>query len=228
MLPRDRSGSLTGHTTPGERDQRELGGCWWTLSTFRRILGNMPITYATAPVTLGESMLRAIPTSVAKIAAAVGLKSPQSALNWRRGEKLPGPVSQQRLAAEYGIPVDAWSRPPEAGCGADLEPELGVHASTEPAHGSALAGMRALLREVRSRRPAPDGARSVDYFRSIRLEMQLARHIGQLEADAEALDDRIIRTNPRWAKIRDGLADVLAHYPEAAERVASLLDRLDV
>jgi transcriptional regulator with XRE-family HTH domain len=185
-------------------------------------------SYSTQPVTLGESMLRAIPSSVAKVASRVGVRSPQAVHNWRHGLKLPSPVSQARLAETYGIPIDAWSRPPEAGCGADVEPELGVPASGEPANSSALAGMRALLREVRSRRPAPDGARSVDYFRSIRLEMNLARQISLLEQDAEALDDRIIRTNPRWTKLRDGIADVLAHFPEAAERVASLLDRLDV
>jgi hypothetical protein len=80
------------------------------------------------------------------------------------------------------------------------------------------------------RRPKPDAeaASSMDYFRSVRMEMDLLRQIAQFEQAAEAMDDRIIRTNPRWAKIRDGLADVLAHYPEAAERVGALLDRLDV
>jgi transcriptional regulator with XRE-family HTH domain len=191
-------------------------------------------TYKTEPATLGESMLRELPHSVAKIATALGLRSPQAVQFWRHGLKLPGPESRERLAATYGIPVDAWSRPttgePDA---TDAEPrELGDAGPNVPTvSSSALAGVRALLREVRARRPASgtaEGTSSMDYFRSVRMEMDLLRQIAQFEQAAEAMDDRIIRTNPRWAKIRDGLADVLAHYPEAAERVAALLDRLDV
>jgi transcriptional regulator with XRE-family HTH domain len=187
----------------------------------------MPPSYATEPVTLGEAMLRAVPSSVARIAEAVGLRSPQSVQFWRHGVKRPGPVSQQRLAEDFGIPIDAWSRPPVAGCGADVPPELGEHTAPANTNGSALAGMYALLRELRSRRPAPDGGKSMGYLRSIRFEMNVVRYISQLERAAEALDDRIIRTNPKWTKLRDGLAEVLSHYPEAAERVAAALDRLD-
>jgi transcriptional regulator with XRE-family HTH domain len=185
--------------------------------------------YKTEPATLGEAMLREIPASVAKIATALGLRSPQAVQFWRHGSKLPGPESRERLAATYGIPIDAWSRP--ANDQTSAEPaELGSTAPSAPAvSSSALEGVRALLKEVRSRRPAPGAdATSMDYFRSVRLEADLLRQIAQFEQAAEAMDDRIIRTNPRWAKIRDGLADVLAHYPDAAERVAAMLDRLDV
>jgi hypothetical protein len=187
----------------------------------------MPPSYATEPVTLGEAMLRAIPSSVARIALAVGLRSPQAVQFWRHGVKRPGPPSQQRLAEEYGIPVDAWSRPASATFEPAAPPELGEHTAPANTNGSALAGVHALLREVRATRPAPDGARSMPYFRSIRIEMELVRLIAALEQAAEALDDRIIRTNPKWARVRDGLAEVLSHYPEAAQRVASMLDRLD-
>jgi len=188
----------------------------------------MPLVsqYKTEPATLGESMLRDVPASVAKIATTLGLRSPQSVQWWRHGTKLPGPESRERLAAMYGIPVDAWSRP------VTEEPTAASSATATAAalvSASALAGIHALLREVRSRRPAPGAdASSMDYFRSVRLEADLLRQVAQFEQAAEAMDDRIIRMNPRWAKIRDGLADVLAHYPEAAERVAALLDRLDV
>jgi transcriptional regulator with XRE-family HTH domain len=199
-------------------------------------------TYKAEPATLGEAMLRELPHSVAKIATALGLRSPQAVQFWRHGLKLPGPESRERLAATYGIPVDAWSRPatgePEVEVDAEPGasdaglPEVGGAAVTvPPVSSSALAGVHALLREVRARRrPKPDAeaASSMDYFRSVRMEMDLLRQIAQFEQAAEAMDDRIIRTNPRWAKIRDGLADVLAHYPEAAERVGALLDRLDV
>jgi hypothetical protein len=194
-------------------------------------------TYKTEPATLGEAMLRELPHSVAKIATALGLRSPQAVQFWRHGLKLPGPPSREAMAATYGIPVDAWSRPatsePEVDAGATGAglPEVGGGAVTvPPVSSSALAGVHALLREVRARRPKPDAeaASSMDYFRSVRMEMDLLRQIAQFEQAAEAMDDRIIRTNPRWAKIRDGIADVLAHYPEAAERVGALLDRLDV
>src|SRR4249920_3367093 len=185
-------------------------------------------TYKTEPATLGEAMLRELPHSVAKIATALGLRSPQAVQFWRHGLKLPGPESRERLAAMYGIPVDAWSRPTS-----DDEPVAPSSAtgatSTPLPNASALAGVYALLREVRARRPPPGAeVSSMDYHRSVRLEADLYRQIAQFEQAAEAMDDRIIRMNPRWAKIRDGLADVLAHYPEAAERVAALLDRLDV
>jgi len=185
--------------------------------------------YKTEPATLGEQMLREVPASVAKIATVLGLRSPQAVQFWRHGLKLPGPESRERLAAMYGIPIDAWSRPTTGETSAETPEAVGTAAVLPAASSSALAGVHALLREVRSRRP-PAGAEatSMDYFRSVRLEADLLRQIAQFEQAAEAMDDRIIRTNPRWLKIRDGLADVLAHYPEAAERVTALLDRLDV
>lgn len=193
----------------------------------------MPIVsnYKSDPATLGESMLRDVPASVAKIATTLGLRSPQSVQWWRHGLKLPGPESRERLAAMYGIPVDAWSRPANDQAGGSA-PELGTPAMLTPVGGgSALAGIQALLREVRSRRPTPgseEDATSMAYFRSVRLEADLLRQVAQFEQAAEAMDDRIIRMNPRWAKIRDELADVLAPYPDAGERVAAMLDRLDV
>lgn len=186
-------------------------------------------TYKTEPQTLGEAMLREVQASVAKIATVCGLRSPQAVQFWRHGSKLPGPESRERLAANYGIPIDAWSRPASG----DEPAPLTSSTVAPPANASALAGVHALLREVRERRPQPggpggDGVKPMDYFRSVRVEMDLLRQIAQFEQAAEAMDDRIIRTNPRWARIRDELAEVLSHYPEAAERVAAVLDRLDV
>jgi transcriptional regulator with XRE-family HTH domain len=187
-------------------------------------------TYKTEPATLGEAMLRELPHSVAKIATALGLRAPQAVQNWRHGTKLPGPESRERLAAMYGIPVDAWSRPPTGDVTAEAPEPAEAPITTATANSSALAGVRALLSEVRARRAnaGAEDTSTMDYFRLMRMEMDLYRQIAQFEQAAEAMDDRIIRTNPRWAKVRDGLADVLAHYPEAAERVAALLDRLDV
>jgi len=44
---------------------------------------------------------------------------------------------------------------------------------------------------------------------------------------AEQVDD-FVRNSPRWRQLREALAEILSHYPDAAERVAVMLDQLDL
>lgn len=200
--------------------------------------------YVTPPITQGEAMLRAVPASIARIARELAVRSRQSVHLWRHGLKLPSQAARARMRDVYSIPVETWDRPPDPpGVGAPATAASSsssptptpvraiseMQASTAAAIGvsATLADTQALIDEVRRKRATP-GLSALDYMRVVRMEAQLLRQKAGLELAAEQVDDRIVRNNPRWRQLREALADILSHYPEAAERVAVLLDRLDL
>jgi len=194
--------------------------------------------YLTPTLTEGEAMLRAVPASIARIARELAVRSRQSVHLWRHGLKLPSQAARARMRDVYSIPVEAWDRPSDPtgpATNASSEPPTPVRAiseiqaSTAAAIGvsATLADTQALIDEVRRKRSTP-GLSAIDYMRVVRMEAQLLRQKAGLELAAEQVDDRIVRNNPRWRQLRESLADILSHYPEAAERVAVMLDRLDL
>lgn len=200
--------------------------------------------YVTPPITQGEAMLRAVPASIARIARELAVRSRQSVHLWRHGLKLPSQAARARMRDVYSIPVETWDRPPDppglaapsTTASSSLTPTptpvraiSEIQASTAAAIGvsATLADTQALIDEVRRKRATP-GMSALDYMRVVRMEAQLLRQKAGLELAAEQVDDRIVRNNPRWRQLREALADILSHYPDAAERVAVMLDRLDL
>ena len=200
--------------------------------------------YLTPTLTEGEAMLRAVPASISRIARELALRSRQSVHLWRHGLKLPSQAARARMRDVYSIPVEAWDRPSDApgvtgpattASSSSDEPPTPVwaiseiQASTAAAIGvsATLADTQALIDEVRRKRDTT-GLSAIDYMRIVRMEAQLLRQKAGLELAAEQVDDRIVRNNPRWRQLRESLAEILSHYPEAAERVAVMLDRLDL
>jgi len=200
--------------------------------------------YVTPPITQGEAMLRAVPASIARIARELAVRSRQSVHLWRHGLKLPSQAARARMRDVYSIPVGTWDRPPDppgehapatTASSSSRPPPTPVRAISEMQASTAaaigvsatLADTQALIDEVRRKRATP-GMSALDYMRVVRMEAQLLRQKAGLELAAEQVDDRIVRNNPRWRQLREALADILSHYPEAAERVAVMLDRLDL
>jgi hypothetical protein len=211
-----------------------------TITLDRDVMSNTTV-YVTPPVTQGEAMLRAVPASIARIARELAVRSRQSVHLWRHGLKLPSQAARARMRDVYSIPVETWDRPPDppgervpATTASSSTPtpvraisEIQASAAAVNGASATLADTQALIDEVRRKRAAP-GLSALDYLRVVRMEAQLLRQKAGLELAAEQVDDRIVRNNPRWRQLREALADILSHYPEAAERVAVMLDRLDL
>ncbi len=63
--------------------------------------------------TEGQRLLREVPESAGKIAAALGCSRPLVSY-WRSGKKVPGGLHRQSLETHFGIPVTAWETAPGA------------------------------------------------------------------------------------------------------------------
>lgn len=180
-----------------------------------------PVPQASAPVlrTEGQRMLLHVSGSLAAIAKAIGVKSPQTVLHWRNGRSIPGPEVRAQMQVVLGIPIQAWTKRP-----ADQEPPDEPTVDDLPK--TSLHECMELLTVIRKDRNQPHllpGERS----KLVDAEARILKLRADLEARAELSEDRYVREHPAWLRVRNELARVLAPFPEAARAVAEALERLN-
>src|SRR5258707_1242837 len=123
--------------------------------------------YVTPPITQGEAMLRAVPSSIARIAGGLAVRSGQSVHLWRHGLKPPSQAARARMRDVSATPVDTWARPPDSAGATAAQPqatpptpvraisELQASATSAIGVSATLADTQALIDEVRRKRATP-------------------------------------------------------------------------
>lgn len=179
------------------------------------------------PQTEGQRLLLLVQGSLKTIADAVGARSKQTVLDWRNGRKVPDEGFRRKLEKAYGIPVRSWLLPPEGTDGGDapvIQAKAPPAASSKP--DTTLGETLALIEATK----AQLAARGLQPQERAKLNDTLAKLLAlraRLERDVEALEDRIVREHPQWARIRATITSALKPYPEAAKAVAEALAGLD-
>lgn len=164
-------------------------------------------------------MLLHVSGSLAAIAKRVGVKSPQTILRYRNGEKIPAPEVRAQMQIQLGIPIQAWTQRP---AGSVDEPDI----NTEELPQTSLHECLELLTVIRRNRNQPNLLAS-ESTKLIATEAGILKLRADLEMRAELSEDRYVREHPGWLRIRNEIARVLAQFPEAARAVADALERLN-
>lgn len=177
----------------------------------------------------GQRLLLGVKASLAEIARAAGCSSKQTVANWRTGEKVPGPANRDGLRKAFGIPLDAWDRPPAGAAALPRPPALPGTVAGLAASIAALPttreGARELLAFVKQRRGI-EGLPSAEYVQLAGKErdaLALCHTIEQAEALTE---DRVVREHPRWRAMRGAILKALTPWPDALAAVAAALEAL--
>lgn len=156
--------------------------------------------------------------------------------SWRAGEKKPGLELRRKIETHYAIPAASWDNAP----GVRVPPPDEV--PPEPAPAPRLVHRP----ETAAKYDPNDPYRDVDELISeCRKGMKLggllpaekatwqerllkaiqARH--KIQEGQDVREDKIVRQNAQWARIKQAMADALAPFPDAAEAVAVALRALD-
>lgn len=189
---------------------------------------------ARAPRTEGERQLRALPGSLADLAAKLGVKR-QSVHSWKRGDKIPGPDGRVAIEAAFGIPVAAWSAAPGTRL-ADPAPRAGPAAAPAPAL-SATAGLPAAVTRstledclitIAAIRKAAEVAKMPGEIARLRdAETKALALRARLEREQELVEDRIVREHPAWRRLRAVFLKFVERHPESAREFAEELARAE-
>lgn len=165
-------------------------------------------------------MLLQVKQPLTKIAEAVGCSSPQTVLDWRRGRKVPVPVSRTRLFIAYQIPPESWSCVPTDGTNGHTSklPDLPLP--------STLAQCLELLSAIRTAR-INNGLQAAERVKLAASETQILSLRHRLEREADMSEDRVVKQHPRWQLLKRTLVKTLAAHPAAAKAVAQALAELD-
>lgn len=165
-------------------------------------------------------MLLHVSGSLVNIGKAIGVKSPQTVLRWRNGERIPNAAIRAQMQIAFGIPIEAWTKLPAT---REAEPVPDV---TELPHTS-LQECLELLTVIRKDRSQPNllpGERS----KLVDAEARILKLRADLEMRQELSEDRYVREHPAWLRARNEISRVLMQFPEAARAVADALERLNV
>lgn len=156
-----------------------------------------------------------LPASVRMIAKAIGA-SHSAVGKWRLGHTKPEAPLRRKLQEKYGIPVAAW----RALDGSDDDPEDDDRPETDTA---ALLDrlIRTYTRELKRQDLTP---REIGQFTD-GLQRAVAQKV-KIERDRELLEERIIRSHPRWRRLKRAIIDALLLHPEAARAVEAAIVRL--
>jgi transcriptional regulator with XRE-family HTH domain len=178
--------------------------------------------YAAAPIlrTEGQRMLLHVSGSLVNIGKAIGVKSPQTVLRWRNGDRIPTPEIRAQMQIAFGIPIQAWTKLP-----ATREAEPVPEVSDLPQ--TSLNECLELLAVIRKDRMQPNllpGERT----KLVDAEARILKLRSDLEMRQELSEDRYVREHPAWLRVRNELSRTLMAFPEAARAVAEALERLGV
>lgn len=174
----------------------------------------------------GQRLLLEVEGSLSVIARAVGCSSKATVGDWRRGLKVPGKVSRERLEAAYGIPARSWDKTPD-GAAAPPKPRPPKPAKRGDGATTTLEDVELLIESIKDELESGD----VLPAERVRLNDSLVRALGlklRLDRESELLEDRIVREHPKWARMRAALIEALIPFPEAARAVAAALQKLEV
>jgi transcriptional regulator with XRE-family HTH domain len=170
--------------------------------------------------TEGQRMLLHVSGSLLNIGKAIGVKSPQTVLRWRNGDRIPTPEIRAKMQIAFGIPIQAWTKHP-ATKETDPEPDVATLPQTS------LAECMELLTVIRKDRMQPNllpGERS----KLVDAEARILKLRADLEMRQELSEDRYVREHPGWLRVRNEISRTLMAFPEAARAVAEALERLSV
>lgn len=180
-----------------------------------------PVQQANAPYlrSEGQRMLLHVSGSLKAIGNAIDVKSPQTVLRWRNGDKMPNTEARARMQVVFGIPIQAWSKRP-AGSELDAADDYEERLPQTSEH------LEELLHTIRRDRSQPNLLMS-EKTKLINSEAGMLKLRADLQARAELSEDRYVREHPAWLRVRNEIARVLAAFPEAARAVADALERLN-
>jgi hypothetical protein len=169
-----------------------------------------------------------VSASLSEVAGKVGCSSRQTVSDWGKGEKVPGAAYRPRLKEAYGIPAEAWERPPADGRSAPSPRPSSPPGVTR----TTLEQCLALIRDTEAELEADQAAKPEDRLmpsERVKLRDTFARALSlrhRLESAGELLEDRLVRQHPEWKRFRASLLKAVVPYPDAAQAVAAALQEL--
>jgi transcriptional regulator with XRE-family HTH domain len=182
----------------------------------------------------GQRLLLASGKSLNQIAIAVGV-TPPAAAHWAHGRRVPKGEAARKLQELYGVPPDAWNRPPASGAAAPGQAPRGAgRPRKEPdaplrdvppmppvSADDPLAACRALMERASAgialQGLSPSEAKS--WQDQLLAAIKMAQHLQHAEAIRE---DTIART-PAYRAMVTRILNTLEEYPDALEAVVQVL-----
>ncbi len=186
----------------------------------------------------GVRLLRALPHRLLDLATRLDTTK-ASAHEWRQGTKTPHRSMRERIARAYGIPADAWDKPPGTTpppSSADDEEEPDVleaalpsapAADADPANVSNLEAVHRLLREIRAAAASPDITPTTREKLAAR-ELMALRFRHEVEMRDLLTQDRIVAQHREWRAVRERLAFIVGGCDRCARLVTEALVELEV
>jgi transcriptional regulator with XRE-family HTH domain len=188
--------------------------------------------YTDAPANEAVRLLRAIPEPLAGLAKRLDATR-AAAHSWRQGTRTPNPSTRAKMARAYGIPTDAWDRPPEATPPPPLvaantaETTANPPGDIDPASLSNLEAVHRLLREIRSAAAAADISPTTrEKLAASELKALRFRH--EIEMRDLLTQDRIVAQHKEWRVVRERLAYVVGGCERCARLVTEALVELGI
>jgi transcriptional regulator with XRE-family HTH domain len=138
---------------------------------------------------------------------------------WRSGSSRPSAAHRAAMERAFGIPASSWELAPTVTVPrVAARPVVDVVANADR---STLAQVDARIAAVESM--LADGLAVSDWAKfSAELTRLLAlRHT--IEDSAATRESRIVQENPEWTRIRRGLVNALAKYPDAMRAAVAFL-----
>lgn len=139
---------------------------------------------------------------------------------------------RERIARAYGIPTDAWDRPPEATpipAAVAPEPVENTTPATDidPAAISNLEAVHRLLREIRTAAAVPEVTPTTREKLAAR-ELMALRFRHEVEMRDLLTQDRIVAQHKEWRAVRERLAYIVGGCERCARLVTDALVELGV
>jgi transcriptional regulator with XRE-family HTH domain len=159
--------------------------------------------------------------SLAAIAKAISVKSPQSIADWRNGTKTPSPDYRAAIEGAFGIPARAWSL--RAGTAADAPPGDAEPADPSAPPPSTLEDCLALLATIRRDRQQA-GLMASERVKLADAEARILALRARLESATELSEDRYVRDHPSWRRLEDAIIAALEPHPAAAKAVRDAIE----
>jgi hypothetical protein len=145
---------------------------------------------------------------------------------------------RERIARAYGIPADAWDKPPgttpPTSSADEEEPDLleaalpsAPAADADPASISNLEAVHRLLREIRAAATAPEITPTTREKLAAR-ELMALRFRHECEMRDLLTQDRIVAQHKEWRAVRERLAFIVGGCDRCARLVTEALVELEV
>lgn len=174
--------------------------------------------------TEGQRLLAEVPGSLARIARDLGVKSKQSILDWKSGNRVPTLAMRRKMFDAYGIPLRAWGVEPTAAkpqAKAEVAPEVD---NEETVTKTTLEHCVALLGVI-SKDRQQQGLLANERVKLADAEARILALRHRLESESQLSEDRFVREHPAWLRLKRTIVDALVPFPAAAQAVAEAIRR---